>query len=104
MSGQTKVGNLATAFPIAKAVGALHSVPTGTAAAAPAVAVPPPSPLAINGKTVIIDVRTMSGSDIVNLLNGIPGITASIDGSSRLVVAGITMIDGNPNLRALLGI
>ena len=106
MSGQTKIGNLAAGFPIAKPVGAAHSAATGTSTAAPSVSVPPPSVLAINGKAVIIDVRTMSGTDIINTINNakIAGVTASIDPSGRLAVTGITTLEGEPNLRALLGI
>lgn len=104
MSGQTLIGNKASQFPISKAVGAQHNPPSSGAMAAPSIAVPPPSPLAINGKVVTIDVRSMTGADIVALLNTIPGVTASINGAGALVVTGIASIDGDANLRAILGI
>jgi hypothetical protein len=104
MAGQTLIGNKASQFPISKAVGAQHSPPSSGAMAAPSIAVPSPAPLVINGRRVTIDVRSMTGSDIVNLLNSIPGVTASIDGGGALVVTGINTIDGDGNLRAILGI
>jgi hypothetical protein len=101
---QTSTGNKVNQFPIAKSVGAQHVPPASGGTVAPSIAVPPPSPLVLNGTRVIIDVRTMSGSDIVNILNTIPGVTASINGNGALQVTGINMIDGDANLRAILGI
>ena len=72
--------------------------------ASPSVAVPPPSALVINGRSVIIDVRSMSAMDLCNVINTIPGITASIDGQGRLVITGVFSLDGDGNLRAILGI
>jgi hypothetical protein len=104
MAGQTLIGNKASQFPISKAVGAQHSPPSTGAMAAPSVAVPSAAPLVVNGRAVTIDVRSMTGADIVNLLNGIPGVTASINGAGALVVTGIASIDGDAGLRAILGI
>lgn len=96
-------------LPIAKPVGAPHAPPAvnsnGTAAAQ--VAVPPPSTLLINGNaTGLIDVRSMSPPDIVNAINnaGLPGVSASMDGSGRLIITGVQSISGDGNLRAILGI
>lgn len=104
MAGQTLVGNKASQFPISKAVGQQHTPQGSGSTAPPSVAVPSASSLVINGRQVTIDVRTMSGADIVNLLNTIPGVTASINGAGALMVTGIASIDGNGNLRAILGI
>jgi hypothetical protein len=105
MSGQTLIGNRVSQFPIAKGVGQQHTpIKAGSSQAAPSVAVPPPAPLIVNGRKVQIDVRSMSGADIVAVLNGVPGVSASIDGSNSLVVTGVNSIDGDPNLRAILGI
>jgi hypothetical protein len=103
---QTKSGNQASQFPIGKGVGQQY-VPTvspGAGVAAPSIAVPGASPLVINGVQIIINVRTMSGQDIVNAINQIPGVTASINGAGVIVVSGINSIDGDANLRAILGI
>lgn len=97
-------GNAKVQLPITKAVGSQHQTQGVGAVAPPAVAVPPPSALLINGVTVIIDVRTMSGSDVVTLLNKVPGISAAIAGDGRLTISGITSFDGNSDLRVILGI
>jgi hypothetical protein len=104
MSGQTLIGNKTSQFPISKAVGAQHTPATSGPTQPPSTPVPSPSPLVINGRRITIDVRTMSGSDIVNLLNAIPGVMASINGAGSLEVTGISSIDGDGNLRAILGI
>lgn len=104
MAGQTLIGNKVAQLPISKAVGQQHSPQSSGSQASPSIPVPPPSPLAINGRVVTIDVRSMTGADIVNLLNAIPGVTASINGAGALVVSGIASIDGDANLRAILGI
>lgn len=93
-------------IPIAKAVGAQHSPVAANSGgpASPSVAVPPPSALVINGRSVIIDVRTMSLDDLVKAINTLPGVTASIDGQGRLVITGVFSLDGDSNLRAILGI
>ena len=99
-TGSTKIQ-----LPIAKAVGAQHNpVSINQSVASPSVAVPPPSALVINGRSVIIDVRSMSAMDLCNVINTIPGITASIDGQGRLVITGVFSLDGDGNLRAILGI
>lgn len=101
VSGSTKIQ-----LPIAKAVGAQHqAVAVNQGGSAPAqIAVPPAAALIINGRAVIIDVRNMSISDVINVINTIPGVTASIDGQGRLVILGVFSIDGDGNLRAILGI
>jgi hypothetical protein len=106
MANQTLVGNKVTQLPIAKAVGTQVSpAKAGSASmAAPSIPVPPPGPLVINGRRIQIDVRSMSGADIVALLNGIPGVKASIDGAGSLVISGVDSIDGASDLRAILGI
>lgn len=105
---QNSVGQTKLQLPIAKAVGAQHSMPSATPGTAqPSVAVPPASSLTINGvRTAKIDVTTMSGDQVVAAINnaGIAGVTASIDGAGRLVISGVTSIDGDGNLRALLGV
>lgn len=100
-TGTTKIQ-----LPIAKAVGAQHQpiAANQSGAAPPQVAVPPPAVLIINGRGVSIDVRSMSASDVVNAINTIAGVTASIDGQGRLMIAGASTIDGDGNLRAILGI
>lgn len=102
----TVAGSTKIQLPIAKAVGAQHQATAVNqgGAAPPQVAVPPAAPLVINGRPVIIDVRTMSISDVINVINTIPGVTASIDGQGRLVIQGVVNIDGDGNLRAILGI
>lgn len=99
-------GSTKLQLPIAKAVGTQHQpVAVNQAAMAPPqVAVPPPSPLIINGRAIIIDVRSMSAGDIIALINTIPGVMASIDAQGRLVISGASSIDGDGNLRAILGI
>lgn len=100
-TGSTKIQ-----LPIAKAVGSQHQ-PVASNQSGPAagqVSVPPPSPLFINGRSVIIDVRSMSGADVVAAINTLPGVSASIDGQGRLVISGANSIDGDGNLRAILGI
>jgi hypothetical protein len=104
MSGQTLIGNKTSQFPISKAVGAQHTPATSGSTQPPSTPVPSPAPLIVNGRRLTIDVRTMSGSDIVTLLNSIPGVIASINGSGSLEVTGIASIDGDANLRAILGI
>jgi hypothetical protein len=103
----TSVGSTRLAVPISKPVGAQHAPPSVGSGSAPAqVSVPSPTSLIINGvRTSAIDVRTMGPSDIVNAINNsVRGITASIDGQGRLVITGINSIDGDANLRAILGI
>lgn len=102
--GRTLVGHTATQFPINKPVGQ-QVTPQKTGAAASSVPVPPPAALLINGKTVQIDVRTMSGADIVTRINNaVPGVTASIDGAGSLAIFGVDTIEGDAGLRAMLGI
>lgn len=104
---QTSVGQTKVRLPVNKAVGAQHAPAAAGSTAAPSVPVPSPAPLVINGRaTAPIDVRTMSASDVVNTINnaGISGITASIDGQERLVISGVFSIDGDSNLRAILGV
>jgi hypothetical protein len=108
MAGQTLVGSTKAQFPIVKPVGASYA-PTGASgsAALPAVTIPPPTALLINGRfTAPINVTTMSSSDICDVINNahIPGVTASVDSSGRLVISGVGTIDGSSDLRALLGI
>lgn len=103
----TSVGQTKMQLPVNKAVGAQHAPVSASAGAGPSVSVPSPSPLVINGRaTAAIDVRTMTASDVVNAINnaGIFGVTASIDGQNRLVIMGVNSIDGDSNLRAILGI
>jgi hypothetical protein len=70
----------------------------------PSVAVPPPNAtLTINGVKVTIDVRSLTGAQIIAILNTIPGITASINGGGAIIVSGINSISGDANLRAMLG-
>lgn len=98
-------GSTKLQLPIAKPVGSQYQATSATPGQArPQVAIPPPSPIVINGKAVIIDVRSMSGSDVVNALNTIPGVTASINGQGQLVVIGARDIFGDTNLREILGI
>jgi hypothetical protein len=98
-------GSTKLQLPIAKAVGSqFQAVSANPTVARPQVAVPPPAPLVINGKSVVIDVRTMSGADVVAVLNTIPGVTASIDGQGRLVIQGANNIMGDGALREILGI
>lgn len=105
----TSVGQTKLKLPIGNAVGAQYSPPSGNPSgpAAPAVVVPVPSSLVINGvRTANIDVRTMTPTDVLNVINsaGIPGVTASIDGNGRLVITGISTITGNEAVRVILGI
>lgn len=103
----TSVGQTKVQLPIGKAVGAQHAPTSSGSTAQPSVPVPSPAPLIINGRaTAAIDVRTMTASDVVNAINnaGIAGVTASIDGQGRLVISGVFSIDGNSNLRAILGV
>jgi hypothetical protein len=104
----TSKGTTKLALPIVKAVGAQHSPQTvNQAAAAPAVSVPGPQPIIINGVTTApIDVRNMSATDVVNTINNanITGVTASLGGDGSLLISGEQSIGGDPNLRAILGI
>jgi hypothetical protein len=103
----TSVGQTKMQLPVSKAVGAQHAPASSGAAAAPSVPVPSPSSLFINGRaTAAIDVRSMTATDVVNAINnaGIPGVTASIDGQNRLVISGVNSIEGDSNLRAILGV
>lgn len=99
-------GSTRLALPIAKAVGAQYSSPSiNQAVAAGAVAVPSPSPLIINGvATAAIDVRTMSGTDVVNIINNVSGVTAVIGPDGALLLSGVKSLAGDGNLRAILGI
>jgi hypothetical protein len=103
------IGTVQLQLPIIGLVGSQY-VPRNSdqSAAAPVAGiVPPPFPLTINGRlTASIDVRTMGPSDVVNVINNaaISGVVASLDGQGRLVITGVTMLRGNPNLRAILGI
>lgn len=102
----TIIGNKVTNLPLTAAAGS-QVTPTkagSPAAVSPSVPVPPPAPLVINGVRIIIDVRSNSAATIVSLLNGIPGVMASIGPRSELVVSGINSIDGDSNLRTILGI
>lgn len=99
---ENKVGNNIQSWPITKSVGQLHT-PAG-AASPGGIPVPGPTFLSINGRTVTIDVRSMSQADVLILLNGIPGITATIDSQGRLQITGIQSISGDIALRGLLGI
>lgn len=100
----TIAGKAKIQLPIGKSVGAQHQAPGIGGDAPPQVAVPGPTALAINGKAVVIDVRTMSGGDVVKAINTAPGVTASIDGAGRLMISGVSSIEGDGNLRAILGI
>ncbi len=99
----TSKGSTKLALPIAKAVGAQHGPQTvNQAMAAAPVSVPPPVPLTINGvNTAPIDVRGMSGNDVVNTINNanIPG-----GGDGALLITGIQSLGGDANLRGILGI
>lgn len=99
-------GSTRIQLPIAKAVGAQHQpvAANQTGPASPQVAVPAPAALFLNGRGVIIDVRSMSATDMVNAINTIAGVTASIDNQGRLMISGASTIDGDANLRAILGI
>ena len=103
---QTKGGNQASQFPIGKAVGQQYvPVVAPGAPIAASIAVPGAAPLVLNGVVILINVRTMSGQDICNAINNaIPGVTASINGAGAIVITGINSIDGDANLRAILGI
>jgi hypothetical protein len=105
---RTIVGQTKLTGPIAKAVGAQYA-PTAAnpSVALGQVAVPSPAPLRINGRqTGLIDVRTMAPIDIVNAINNanIPGVVASVDWQGRLTISGVDSIDGDGNLRAILGV
>lgn len=102
---QTINGNQAGQFPISAPIGSQYK-PQGTAGGntPPAVAVPPPiDTLTINGVKISIDVRSLTGAQIVALLNTIPGITASIAGNGAFQVQGVNSISGSSSLRAILG-
>lgn len=98
-------GNTKIQLPIAKAVGSQHQATSANpgAPAQPQVTVPGPTPLYLNGHAVIIDVRSMSGADVVNAINQVQGVMASIDGQNRLVITGADIM-GDSNLRAILGV
>ena len=102
---QTRIGSRGSQFPVRESVGQQHAVQKAGNGGAQ-VSVPPASNLVLNGRAVLIDVRKMSGQDIVNAINnaGIPNVTASLDPSGSLMVTGIDVIDAEANLRALLGI
>lgn len=105
----TAVGSTKLQLPVGKAVGQQYSPPAANLSgpAAAQIAVPPASSLTINGmKTLAINLTTMSSTDVVNAINNsnIAGITASIDGQGRLTISGVNSIDGDANLRAILGI
>ena len=104
----TSKGSTKLQLPIAKAVGAQHGPQTvnQSMAAAP-ISVPPPVPLTINGvNTAPIDVRSMSGNDVINTINNanIPGVVASVGGDGALLITGIQSLGGDANLRGILGI
>jgi hypothetical protein len=104
----TSKGSTKLALPIAKTVGAQHSPPTvNQSMAAPAIAVPPPTPLVINGvNTANIDVRNNTGTDVINAINNanIPGVAASVGGDGALLITGVQSLGGDANLRAILGV
>lgn len=99
-------GSTKLQLPINKSVGSQHQpvAANQTGSAPPPVAVPAAAPLVINGRLIIIDVRNMSSDDVIRLINSIQGVTASIDGQGRLVINGAFSVDGDANLRAILGI
>lgn len=92
-------------LPVTKAVGAQHQPPGVGTTAPPQVAVPSPSAaLAINGKIVVIDVRSMSADDVLRTINTVPGVNASIDPTGRMVLTGVNSLEGDGDLRTILGI
>ena len=102
---QTIIGKTRLALPITKDVGSQHQPPAVAGGEAPPqVAVPGPSQMVINGRTIIIDVRKMQPVDVLGLLNTCPGVTANLDTQNRLTVSGIDTILGDGNLRVILGI
>jgi hypothetical protein len=104
---QTINGTKAGQFPISQSVGQQYAPQAGnggTRTVPPSIAVPPPNAaLTINGVRVTIDVRSLTGAQIVAILNTIPGITASINGTGAITVSGVNSITGEASLRAILG-
>lgn len=101
--GYSRTGNQAGQFPISAPVGQLYS-PQGGAANPAAPVSRPNAELTLNGVRLTIDVRSMTGQNIIDMMNTAPGIVASINGSGAIYVTGINSIAGNVELRSMLGI
>jgi len=102
---QSKSTSSISHLPISSAVGSVISVPDGMGGSRSA-KVPAAGTLVINGvRSPLIDVRAMGAATIAQFINAMgTGAQASIDGGGHLVIANISMLDGEGDLRAFFGI